>query len=240
MIIPSATDHGSPTFSRVAYILFFVLQRTSAWALPFFSPHAAGSLEEQDRWLSTPSEVIHRKFDPTPAEPTVKGNHGEGRVLLLTPLKDASRHLPHHFSLLSNLTYPHHLIDLGFIVGDTVDDTRSVLDAELDLIERGNRDKVFNCCTIVLKDLGDAASQEVAARHGFAAQVDRRKKIAIVRNTLLQKTLKAEHEWVYWRDVDIAESPSTILDDFIAHDKDILVPSMSCHSLVRPSKIKCK
>ena len=232
MIIHSATDHGSPKFSRVAYFLFFILQRTSAWVLPFFSPDAASSLEEQDRWLSTPSEVIHRKFDPTPAEPTVKGNHGEGRVLLLTPLKDASSHLPHHFSLLSNLTYPHHLIDLGFIIGDTVDDTRSVLDAELDLIKKGNRDKVFNSCTIVLKDLGDAASQEVAARHGFAAQVDRRKKIAIVRNTLLQKTLKAEHKWVYWRDVDIAESPSTILEDFIAHDKDILVPSMSCPTLV--------
>jgi hypothetical protein len=30
---------------------------------------------------------------------------------------------------------------------------------------------------------------------------------------------------VYWRDVDIEEAPRRILEDFIAHDRDILVPS---------------
>jgi hypothetical protein len=217
----------SSKYSTKLCLLLLVIQCTAAFVLPFFSSNAPSSQEEVDRWIATPSRVIERDFhlkSPT-ADPTDKSK--KKRVLILTPLKDASSHLPHHFALLSNLSYPHHLIDLGFIIGDTVDNTRSLLDSELDKVETGEQDKVFNSCTIVLKTLESVASQEVAARHGFAAQVDRRKKIAIVRNALLQKTLKPEHDWVYWRDVDVAESPNGILEDFIAHDKDVLVPSKS-------------
>ena len=45
------------------------------------------------------------------------------------------------------------------------------------------------------------------------------------RNFLLSAALKPEHSWVYWRDVDIQDSPSKIIEDFVAHDRDILVPS---------------
>lgn len=211
------------TLSLCLFLLYS--HSATAWALPFLNPNAPSSLEEQDRWLSTPSEVIRQDFHPSPQTPSTTPPAQTGRILILTPLKDASLHLRHHFALLSNLTYPHHLIDLGFIIGDTTDDTQAILDVELDKIKNGDQSKVFNSCTVIRKDLGKAASEEVAARHGFAAQVDRRKKIAIVRNTLLHKTLKPEHDWVYWRDVDIAESPDTILEDFIAHNKDVLVPS---------------
>jgi len=214
-------------YSTKLCLLLLVVHCTAAFVLPFFSSNALSSQQEVDRWIATSSEVIHRNFHPKSPQANPTDTTKRERILILTPLKDASSHLPHHFALLSNLSYPHHLIDLGFIIGDTVDDTRSVLDSELDKIENGELDKVFNGCTIVLKDLGKVASQEVAARHGFAAQVDRRKKIAIVRNALLQKTLKPEHDWVYWRDVDVAESPGGILEDFIAHDKDVLVPSKS-------------
>ncbi len=215
---------ASSKYSTRLCLLLLAIQCTAAFVLPFLSSNAPSSQEEVDRWIATPSKVIERDFHPK--SPTADPDKSKkGRVLILTPLKDASSHLPHHFALLSNLSYPHHLIDLGFIIGDTVDNTRSVLDSELDKVETGEQDKVFNSCTIVLKTLGSGASQEVAARHGFAAQIDRRKKIAIVRNALLQKTLKPEHDWVYWRDVDVAESPNGILEDFTAHDKDILVPS---------------
>lgn len=224
-MFPLFRKNSSSNLSTKLCLLLLLSECTAAWALPFFSTNAPSSLDEQDRWLSIPSELIHRSFRPTPPAPNSDDRAQKDRVLILTPLKDASFHLPHHFALLSNLTYPHHLIDLGFIIGDTVDDTRAVLDAELDKIESGKQDKAFNSCTTILQNLGDVASQEVAARHGFAAQVDRRKKIAIVRNTLLQKTLKSTHDWVYWRDVDIAESPDGMLEDLIAHDKDVLVPS---------------
>lgn len=224
-MLPLSTQVHYRKLGTILVTLFLVSGCTTAWVLPFLSSDIPSSLEEQDRWLSTPSEIIYRNFYPKPSSVAIDDKSNDARILILTPLKDASLHLRHHFALLTNLTYPHHLIDLAFIIGDTVDNTRHILDAELDKVESGEQDKAFNSCTIVLKDLGDVASQEVAARHGFAAQIDRRKKIAIVRNTLLQKTLRPEHEWVYWRDVDIAESPDQILEDFIAHDKDVLVPS---------------
>ncbi|KAL8825036.1 MAG: hypothetical protein Q9191_004657 [Dirinaria sp. TL-2023a] len=106
------------------------------------------------------------------------------------------------------------------MVGDTTDKTRSVIDAETTKIENGKGIEAFNSCTIVLKNLSNVRSQDVAARHGFGAQVEPRKRLAIVRYAFLQKTINLEHEWVSWRDVDIAESPRTILEDFIAHQKD--------------------
>jgi Anp1 len=41
--------------------------------------------------------------------------------------------------------------------------------------------------------------------------------------------LKPEHSWVLWRDVDIVESPPSILEDFIKHDTDVLVPNIWFH-----------
>ena len=212
------------TLLTVLTLLAYLLGFSAAWALPFSSSTSDNELEQVDRWLASPSTVAHRALlNRAPSIlPDIKD-----RVLILTPLKDAAQHLPHHFALLANLTYPHHLIDLGFIIGDTTDDTRNVLNKELDRLLQSQTTPAFNSCTIVLKNLGDSRSQDVASRHGFDAQVKRRKKLAIVRNALLKETLKEEHTWVYWRDVDIAESPSSILEDFIAHGKDVLVPSQS-------------
>ena len=208
-------------------LLFCLLDLSAAFALPFFSSGSYNDQEEVDQWLASPNKATHRDFKTTPATTPPKSQDIKDRVLVLTPLKDAASHIQHHFALLANLTYPHHLIDLGFIIGDTTDDTRAVLDAELDKSSKGQASSPFRSCTIVHKDLGDIRSQDVASRHGFQAQVKRRKKLAIVRNALLKETLKDEHRWVYWRDVDVAASPATILEDFIAHDKDVLTPSKS-------------
>ncbi|KAH8921206.1 glycosyltransferase family 62 protein [Atractiella rhizophila] len=49
---------------------------------------------------------------------------GEGeRVLILVPLKNALEHIWHHFTLLSSLTYPAHLISIAFLVSDSTDRT---------------------------------------------------------------------------------------------------------------------
>lgn len=49
------------------------------------------------------------------------------------------------------------------------------------------------------------------------------------RNFLLSAALKPEHSWVYWRDVDIKDSHPSIVEHFVAHDKDILVPNIWFH-----------
>ena len=156
---------------------------------------------------------------------TPKALTNEERVLILTPLRDASYYIEQHFDLLSQLTYPHHLIDLAFLVGDSKDETLGVLAKELERIQ-SRTDKIpFHSATIVEKDFGVHLSQSVEDRHGFAAQGPRRKAMGKARNYLLSAALKPEHSWVYWRDVDIKDSPKSIIEDFVAHDRDVLVPS---------------
>ena len=199
------------------------------------------STNEQAQWhahMQTPVIYNHhapleinsstiQHVDLNTIKSTPKAVLNEERVLILTPLRDAAPYINKYFDLLSELTYPHDLIDLAFLVGDCHDDTLAVLSAELDRVQR-RADKIpFHSALIVEKDFGAITGQNVEERHGFAAQGPRRKAIGRARNYLLYAALKAEHSWVYWRDVDIVDSPSKILEDFMAHDRDILVPSMS-------------
>jgi len=203
------------------------------------------SLNEQAAWnahMHTP--VIYNRHTPVevnsstissvdlnPIKSTTNALNNEERVLILTPLKDASRYLSKYFELVAELSYPHHLIDLGFLVGDSTDETLAVLASELDRLQK--RPDPFRSALIVEKDFGFQLSQKVEDRHGFEAQGPRRKAMGKARNYLLATALKPDHSWVYWRDVDIVDSPQKILEDFIAHDRDILVPSMIPHQLRR-------
>jgi cellulose synthase/poly-beta-1,6-N-acetylglucosamine synthase-like glycosyltransferase len=166
-----------------------------------------------------------RHVDLNPIKSTTNAVSNEERVLILTPLRDAAPYLPKYFDLLVDLTYPHHLIDLAFLVGDSTDDTLAVLSAELDRIQRQTDGVAFNDVLIVEKNFGITASQDVEDRHAFELQAPRRKAMARARNYLLTAALKPEHSWVYWRDSDIVESPANILEDFISHNRDIIVPS---------------
>ena len=170
------------------------------------------------------STISHVNLDPIKSTPEAAAH--EERVLILTPLRDAAEYMNKYFDLLSELTYPHHLIDLAFLVGDSTDDTFAVLSAELNRVQKRTDKVPFRSAFIVEKNFGVHISQSVEERHGFAAQGPRRKAIAKARNYLLYAALKPEHSWVYWRDVDIQDSPNKILEDFMAHDKDVLVPSM--------------
>lgn len=146
-------------------------------------------------------------------------------MLILTPLRDAAAHISRHVTLLKELTYPHLAVDLSFLVGDCKDDTFALLKTELEHLQRPGNPERFRSARIIRRDFGDSLGQAVDQRHAFRAQAGRRKGIGRARNYLLYSSLTLEHDWVYWRDVDIVESPSGILQDFIKHDKDVLVPS---------------
>jgi hypothetical protein len=179
------------------------------------------------------NESTISKVDLNPIRSTPKAAQNEERVLILTPLRDAATYLPKYFELLSELTYPHHLIDLAFLVGDSADDTLATLSKELERVQTKKESLYapFRSALIVQKDFGIVTSQDVQERHSFKAQAPRRVNMARARNYLLYAALKPEHSWVYWRDSDIVDSPSKIIEDFVAHDKDIIVPSMFTRSL---------
>jgi hypothetical protein len=178
----------------------------------------------------TPVEVNSSSIqhvDLNPIKSTPQGLQNNERILILTPLRNAAHHILQHFDLISQLTYPHELIDLAFLVGDCTDDTLGVLAAELDRVQRSP--DPFRSAQIIEKDFGVTLSQDVKDRHSFEAQGPRRKAMGRARNYLLSAALKPEHSWVYWRDVDIQDSPPKIIEDFIAHDRDVLVPNIWFH-----------
>lgn len=170
------------------------------------------------------STISHINLNPIHSTPKAVKNRE--RILILTPLRDASPYLEKYFELISLLSYPHELIDLAFLVGDSTDDTMSVLGAELDRLQKREDAVPFRSAKIIEKNFGVHHHQDVEDRHSFAAQGPRRKTIARARNYLLYSALQPDHSWVYWRDVDIVDIPKPIIEDFVAHDRDIIVPSM--------------
>ncbi|KAG2416859.1 mannan polymerase II complex ANP1 subunit [Aspergillus terreus] len=168
-----------------------------------------------------------RYYDLSKVQGSANGWEQEERVLMCTPLRDASSHLPMFFSHLRNLTYPHNLIDLAFLVSDSKDDTMGMLSRMLDEIQNDPDPSMpFGEISVIQKDFGQKVQQDVESRHGFAAQAGRRKLMAQARNWLLSATLRPTHSWVYWRDADVQTAPFTIIEDLMRHDKDVIVPNV--------------
>lgn len=169
-----------------------------------------------------------RYYDLSNVQGTARGWEREERILLCVPLRDAEAHLAMFFGHLRNFTYPHHLIDLAFLVSDSKDRTLEVLVENLERIQADENPKQhYGEISIIEKDFGQKVNQDVESRHGFAAQASRRKLMAQARNWLLSAALRPYHSWVYWRDVDVETAPFTILEDLMRHNKDVIVPSES-------------
>lgn len=167
-----------------------------------------------------------RYYDLSNVQGTARGWEREERILLCVPLRDAESHLNMMFSHLRNFTYPHHLIDLAFLVSDSKDRTLDVLVERLEDLQADDDSKMpYGEIQIIEKDFGQKVNQDVESRHGFAAQASRRKLMAQARNWLLSAALRPYHSWVYWRDVDVETAPFTILEDLMRHNKDVIVPS---------------
>ena len=185
----------------------------------FFSGDAETGLEHFD------IETL-RYYDLEEVQGTSEGWKREERILLCTPLRDAEPHLHMFFSHLRNFTYPHHLIDLAFLVSDSKDNTEELLSQ---LLEQQQADldpaQPYGEISVIHKDFGQKVNQDVESRHGFAAQAGRRKLMAQARNWLLSAALRPYHSWVFWRDADVETCPYTVLEDLMRHDKDVIVPS---------------
>jgi mannan polymerase II complex ANP1 subunit len=151
-----------------------------------------------------------RYYDLSDATGSSRGWERNERILICVPLRDASSVLSLFFSHMRNLTYPHHLIDLAFLVSDSKDSTLSDLLRHLiDLQESSFR---FNQASVFEKDFGQDVGQGFSDRHGFEAQGPRRKVMAKARNWLLTNGLTAGYSWVYWRDADVETAPATIIE----------------------------
>lgn len=154
------------------------------------------------------------------------GKQDEEFVLICIPLRNAEPVIPMMISHLKNLTYPHEFIDLAFLISDSDDSTEVDLKLGLRAALEDEKLAKFHSIEIFEKDFGAIIGQGFDDRHGVAVQGVRRKLMGRARNWLTSVSLKPYHSWVYWRDADIETSPSTIIEDLMKHDRDVIVPNV--------------
>lgn len=143
------------------------------------------------------------------------------RVLILTPIRNASRHLERYFALVRALDYPRECLSLAFLESDSTDGTADRL---RDLVAR-NAD-AFARVEILHLDFGQRIEGE---RSAPAIQYRRRSIIAKSRNALLREALRDEDK-VLWIDADLADYPADVLARLLDADREIVVP----HCVTRP------
>ncbi|KAK4057445.1 hypothetical protein OIO90_001514 [Microbotryomycetes sp. JL221] len=165
--------------------------------------------------------------DLTPVTASPRGHYGGQKLLILTPLKDASLWLDEYFENIERLNYPPNLISLAFLVSDTTDDTIKKLKARANRLQQRPKRQRYDSIMILERNFHFNLASEV--RHGFEGQPVRRAFIARARNYLLTSALRPDHSWVLWLDVDVVRYDPDILMDLMSVDKDIVVPNTLWH-----------
>lgn len=145
------------------------------------------------------------------------------QVLILTPM---SKFLPQYWDNLQKLTYDHELIELGFIIPKSAegDEALKQLESAIKKTLKSTKDAKdqWKKITILRQDSESLKSQAEKDRHALAVQKERRSMMALARNSLVFTTISPYTSWCLWMDADIIETPPTLLQDLISHDKPIV------------------
>lgn len=146
------------------------------------------------------------------------------KVLILTPL---ARFYPQYWDNVLKLSYPHDLIELGFIVPKTREGNIAAakLDDAVRRVQSGPKKNRFRGVTIMRQDFETPTTQNEKDRHALSAQVARRAAMARARNSLLFTTIGTEAAWVLWLDADIVETPHSLIQDLASHNRPVIVPN---------------
>lgn len=140
------------------------------------------------------------------------------RVLILTPAKDAARHLGTYLRGVYGLTYPRRLLSLAVLEGDSSDGTYELFARQMPEL-RG----ALRRAELYKKDFGYRLPPGLP-RYAHHLQVRRRSVLAKSRNHLLFRALDDE-DWVLWLDVDVVEYPADIVERLLAAGKEIVQPN---------------
>ncbi|CAO3594975.1 unnamed protein product [Absidia cylindrospora] len=155
-------------------------------------------------------------------------------LLVLTPILkvDAINHLERYFELLDKSTYPNHLISVGILISipssSSEDQHQALLHTLTTLVQQFQQRwfNAFHDITIYQRDFHfDFDPADKQHLHSFDFQPYRRSITARARNYLLSTALQNHHTWVAWMDVDMVSYPTTIFEDLMRHDVDVIVPN---------------
>jgi mannan polymerase complexes MNN9 subunit len=147
-------------------------------------------------------------------------------ILILTPM---ARFYQGYWDNLLQLSYPHELITLGFILPKNREGNAAYaeLDKQITKTQKFGPEKDrFKSIIILRQDFEPPLpSQDEAERHKMQNQKPRRAAMAKARNSLLFTTLGPATSWVLWLDADIVETPATLIQDLAFHDKPLIAPN---------------
>ncbi|GMM34420.1 mannosyltransferase complex subunit [Saccharomycopsis crataegensis] len=160
-------------------------------------------------------------YDLNKLKSTPRAAYNKERILVLSPI---SRFYNEYWANLLKLTYPRDAMELGFILPRTAegDEALKKLEKAIKIVQTGPKDDRFAKITILRQDNDGLESQLEKDRHELSVQKERRKNMAIARNSLLFTSLSPYTSWVLWLDADIIESPPTLIQDLISHDKPVM------------------
>ncbi|KAL6869594.1 Golgi mannosyltransferase complex subunit [Amphichorda felina] len=171
-----------------------------------------------------PPPVTHYKLNNVTITPDPIGN--QEHILILTPM---ARFYQEYWDNLLQLSYPHELITLGFILPKTKEGNAATtaLQQQIHKTQKKGPEKYrFKSIIILRQDFEPAlASQEETERHKMENQKARREVMSKARNSLLFTTLGPSTSWVLWLDSDIVETPPTLIQDLAAYDQPLIVPN---------------
>lgn len=209
----------------LGFVIFFITPSSpppaSSTLGKYGSSATAARLSKPPKRGARP-QVMHYQMNnvTTTSDP----ERGRERVLILTPL---ARFYPEYWSNLLKLSYPHELIELGFIVPKTREGNSALikLDEAVRKVQTGPKKNRFHGVTIMRQDFDTPTPQNEKDRHALATQKLRRAAMARARNSLVFTTIGTETSWVLWLDADIVETPPTLIQDLASHDKAIVVPN---------------
>lgn len=121
------------------------------------------------------------------------------------------------------------MLELGFIVPRNKDGDLALkkLEKAIKQIQTGKKENRFSKITILRQDTESLDNQVEKHRHALKVQKDRRASMALARNSLVFSALGPYTSWVLWLDSDIVETPSTLIQDMVSHDKPVI--SANCY-----------
>lgn len=219
---PRAFRRTNPITLLLGFVIFlcfviFLFSPSHPTTSPVLSKSATSVKSKIGR-----GQITHYQLNNVTTTADPEGNRE--RVLLLTPL---ARFYPEYWNNLLKLSYPHELIELGFIVPKTREGNAALakLEAAVKKVQHGPKKNRFHGVTIMRQDFDTPTPQNEKDRHALAAQKLRRATMARARNSLLFTTIGTETSWVLWLDSDIVETPPTLIQDLARHDKAVIVPN---------------
>jgi hypothetical protein len=132
------------------------------------------------------------------------------KVLISSPIHNRATILPYYLKHIENLTYPKNLISLFFIVNNSTDDTLKILKNFRQMNQNQYRSieiKEYNT-DLSKKDL---RTDDMRKQHTYSH-------LATLRNKIVTKCAKEDHDWLLSCDSDILMK-STIIEDLLYYNK---------------------